>query len=147
MAEVLSNGTGEFDSERLLEELPSQLHLPERRVKAAIEAQAGDRKRNVLVQAVSLLRQRKLDDVVKSLNNLLACNKVRRACSRCYVHEVCFYINLLDCAVPARCPIHKMGSAPRSLLIGFTAFPLMCGCQKVLNAWHGDGTMCINNLL
>ncbi|KAK9915263.1 hypothetical protein WJX75_006851 [Coccomyxa subellipsoidea] len=75
VAEVLSNGTGEFDSERLLEELPSQLHLPERRVKAAIEAQAGDRKRNVLVQAVSLLRQRKLDDVVKSLNNLLACNK------------------------------------------------------------------------
>ncbi len=46
-------------------------------VKAAIETQAGDRKRNVLVQAVSLLRQRKLDDVVKSLNNLLACNKVR----------------------------------------------------------------------
>lgn len=46
-------------------------------MKATIEAQAGDRKRNVLVQAVSLLRQRKLDDVVKSLNNLLACNKVR----------------------------------------------------------------------
>ena len=31
----------------------------------------------MLVQAVSLLRQHKLDDVVKSLNNLLACNKVR----------------------------------------------------------------------
>ncbi|CAL8468289.1 g7829 [Coccomyxa elongata] len=75
VAEVLSNGTGEFDSERLLEELPTALHLPERKVKAAIETQAGDRKRNVLVQAVSLLRQRKLDDVVKSLNNLLACNK------------------------------------------------------------------------
>ncbi len=53
---------------------------------AAIEAQAGDRKRNVLVQAVSLLRQRKLDDVVKSLNNLLACNKVR---SRQLTHLPC----------------------------------------------------------
>lgn len=77
VAEVLGSGTGEFDEARLLEELPAQLHLPERRVKAAIAAQAGDRKRNVLVQAVSLLRQRKLDEVVKSLNNLLACNKVR----------------------------------------------------------------------
>ena len=28
------------------------------------------------MQAVSLLRQRKLDDVVKSLNNLLAANRV-----------------------------------------------------------------------
>ena len=39
--------------------------------------QARDRKRTVLVQAVSLLRQRKLDEVVKSLNNLLAANRVR----------------------------------------------------------------------
>lgn len=76
VAEVLGGGTGEFDEERLLKELPEALQLPERRVRAAIEGQAGDRKRNVLVQAVSQLRQRKLDDVVKSLNNLLACNKV-----------------------------------------------------------------------
>ena len=34
----------------------------------------------MLVQAVSLLRQRKLDEVVKSLNNLLAANRVR-ACT------------------------------------------------------------------
>lgn len=77
VADVLSGGTGEFDEERLLRELPESLALPERRVRSAIEAQAGDRKRNVLVQAVSQLRQRKLDDAVKSLNNLLACNKVR----------------------------------------------------------------------
>ena len=31
----------------------------------------------MLVQAVSLLRQRKLDEAVKSLNNLLAANRVR----------------------------------------------------------------------
>ena len=62
----------------------------ETQVKAAIEAQAGDRKRNVLVQAVSLLRQRKLDDVVKSLNNLLACNKVRlRRLTRSAAQHAC----------------------------------------------------------
>ena len=37
----------------------------------------------MLVQAVSLLRQRKLDEVVKSLNNLLAANRVR-ARATCY---------------------------------------------------------------
>jgi hypothetical protein len=74
--EVLSNGTGEFDEARILQELPEALALPERRVRAAIEGQARDRKRTVLVQAVSQLRQRKLDEAVKSLNNLIACNKV-----------------------------------------------------------------------
>ena len=76
VASVLSSGTGEFDEERILKELPAQLQLPERRVKSVINGQASDRKRDVLVQAVSMLRQRKLDEVVKCLNNLLACNKV-----------------------------------------------------------------------
>jgi hypothetical protein len=78
VASVLSSGTGEFDADRILTELPAVLGLPERRVKGVISGQASDRKRDVLVQAVSMLRQRKLDEVVKSLNNLLACNKVRR---------------------------------------------------------------------
>ena len=77
VASVLSSGTGEFDEERILKELPKQLSLPERRVKSVINGQASDRKRDVLVQAVSMLRQRKLNEVVKCLNNLLACNKVR----------------------------------------------------------------------
>lgn len=77
VASVLSSGTGEFDADRILTELPALLGLPERRVKGVISGQASDRKRDVLVQAVSMLRQRKLDEAVKSLNNLLACNKVR----------------------------------------------------------------------
>ena len=77
VASVLSSGTGEFNEERILKELPAQLQLPERRVKSVINGQASDRKRDVLVQAVSMLRQRKLDEVVKCLNNLLACNKVK----------------------------------------------------------------------
>ena len=76
---MLGSGTGEFDEERILKELPAVLSLPERRVKSVISGQASDRKRDVLVQAVSMLRQRKLDEVVKCLNNLLACNKVRNA--------------------------------------------------------------------
>ena len=73
---MLSSGTGDFDEERILKELPVVLSLPERRVRAVISGQASDRKRDVLVQAVSMLRQRKLDEVVKCLNNLLACNRV-----------------------------------------------------------------------
>ena len=76
---MLSSGTGEFDEERILRELPKQLSLPERRVKSVINGQASDRKRDVLVQAVSMLRQKKLNEVVKCLNNLLACNKVRHS--------------------------------------------------------------------
>jgi hypothetical protein len=75
VAEALSAGTGEFDAQRLLHDLPAALGLPEKRVRAAVEGQARDRRRTVLVQAVSQLRQRKLDDAVKSLNNLLAANK------------------------------------------------------------------------
>ena len=73
---VLSSGTGEFDEERLLHQLPKELNLPEKKVHRAVEDQAKDRKRTTLVQAVSYLRQKKMDDTVKALNNLVACNKV-----------------------------------------------------------------------
>lgn len=73
---ILSDGTGNFDEERLLHTLPKDLHLPEKKVQRAVEDQAKDRKRTTLVQAVSYLRQKKLDDTVKALNNLVACNKV-----------------------------------------------------------------------
>lgn len=74
---VLSDGTGNFDEERLLQQLPKDLHLPETKVRKAVEEQAKDRKRTTLVQAVSYLRQRKMEDTVKALNNMVACNKVR----------------------------------------------------------------------
>lgn len=76
MADVLSNGTGEFDRQHFLEDLPKQLGIKERRVKSAIEGLARDRKRTTLVQGVSYLRQKKLEDAAKSLNNLLACHRV-----------------------------------------------------------------------
>lgn len=98
---MLSSGTGEFDEERILKELPAQLSLPERRVKSVISGQASDRKRDVLVQAVSMLRQRKLSEVVKCLNNLLACNKVR--------HSLMILTNRKACA-----PVRK-GAAPQRI--------------------------------
>lgn len=77
MKDTLLNGTGEFDEERLLHQLPKELSLPENKVRRSVEEQAKDRKRNTLVQAVSYYRQRKMDDTIKALNNLVACNKVR----------------------------------------------------------------------
>ena len=86
--DVLSSGTGEFDQERLLHQLPKELSLSEKKVHRAVEDQAKDRKRTTLVQAVSYLRQKKMDDTVKALNNLVACNKVsfcdQFACGICY---------------------------------------------------------------
>ena len=74
---MLGDGSGDFDAARYLEALPRELGLPQRRVDAAVEALTKDRKRTVLVQAISYLRQRKLPDAVKALNNLLAANKAR----------------------------------------------------------------------
>ena len=82
MADVLSSGTGEFDRQHFVEELPKKLGIKERRVKSAIEGLARDRKRTTLVQGVSYLRQKKLDDAVKSLNNLLACHRVCSSAAR-----------------------------------------------------------------
>ncbi|KAK9839292.1 hypothetical protein WJX81_005958 [Elliptochloris bilobata] len=75
LAKVLGDGSGDFDAERYVNELPRELGLPQRRATAAVEALTKDRKRTVLVQAISFLRQRKLAEAVKALNNLLAANK------------------------------------------------------------------------
>ena len=72
----LSEGTGDFDQERMLQKLPKQLGLSEWQVKTAVEGLAASRKQNVLVQGIAHLRSRKLPEVIKDLNNLLACNKV-----------------------------------------------------------------------
>ena len=76
MADELTNGSGDFDRERFVVELPKKLGIKERRVKQSLETLAKERKRTTLVQSVSYLRQKKLDEAVKSLNNLLACHKV-----------------------------------------------------------------------
>lgn len=76
MADTLSSGSGDFDRSRFLEELPKKLGIKERKVTSVLEGLAKDRKRSTLVQSVSYLRQKNANEVVKSLNNLLACHKV-----------------------------------------------------------------------
>lgn len=84
--EVLGNGTGEFDEQRLLHQLPKELSLPEQKVKRSIQDQAKDKKRTTLVQAISYYRQKKMDDTVKALNNLVSCNKVSLVCTAASQH-------------------------------------------------------------
>ena len=74
-----------------MHQLPKDLSLAEKKVHRAVEEQAKDRKRTTLVQAVSYLRQKKLDESVKALNNLIACSKVS---SRAMLQS-CFVILLL----------------------------------------------------
>lgn len=72
---TLSDGTGNFNTAEIMEELPEKLGLEEKEVAAVVKDVAGSRKRTTLVQAISYLRQKKLDDAVKDVNNLLACNR------------------------------------------------------------------------
>ena len=69
----LTNGTGDFDSERMLVTLPADLGLDQKKAQSVVKELAGERKRTTLVQAVSFLRQKKVSDTVKALNNLRAC--------------------------------------------------------------------------
>lgn len=70
----LTDGTGDFDAEKLLNTLPADLGLDAAKATAVVKELAGERKRTTLVQAVSFLRQKKVADTVKSLNNLRACS-------------------------------------------------------------------------
>jgi len=70
----LTDGTGDFDAEKFLTTLPADLGLEQSKATAVVKELAGERKRTTLVQAVSFLRQKKVADTVKSLNNLRACS-------------------------------------------------------------------------
>jgi len=69
----LTDGTGDFDADRLLHKLPADLGLDASKAERVVKELAKERKRLTLVQAVSSLRQKKMADAVKSLNNLKAC--------------------------------------------------------------------------
>ncbi|XP_024401478.1 protein TIC110, chloroplastic [Physcomitrium patens] len=73
---TLSSGTGDFDEAELYEKLPEELGITTDEAKKMTLDLAKERLSNSLIQAVSLLRQKKPADVVSTLNNLLACDKV-----------------------------------------------------------------------
>lgn len=73
ISDRLSDGVGDFDAEKLLQNLPDELGLDASKAEKVVKELAGDRKRTTLVQAVSYLRQKKMGEAVKSLNNMRAC--------------------------------------------------------------------------
>uniref|UniRef100_A0A2N9J8N2 Protein TIC110, chloroplastic n=1 Tax=Fagus sylvatica TaxID=28930 RepID=A0A2N9J8N2_FAGSY len=72
---IFSSGTGEFDEEEVYEKIPSDLNINADKAKGVVIQLAQSRLLNSLIQAVALLRQRKPQGVVSSLNDLLACDK------------------------------------------------------------------------
>lgn len=74
IAARLSDGTGNFDAEKLLHQLPADLGMEADKAAKVAKELATERRRTTLVQAVSFLRQKKVSDAIKSLNNLKACS-------------------------------------------------------------------------
>ncbi|KAF0906553.1 hypothetical protein E2562_011533 [Oryza meyeriana var. granulata] len=72
--EIFSSGTGEFDEEEVYVKIPADLIINAEKAKSIVQDIAKVRLDNSLVQAVALLRQKKKDEVVSSLNDLLACD-------------------------------------------------------------------------
>lgn len=75
VSEFLSSGTGEFDWQEFYERMPSDLSIDVEKAKAVVLELAKNRLSDSLIQAVSQLRQRRLTEVVSSLNDMLACDK------------------------------------------------------------------------
>ncbi|PIN19551.1 hypothetical protein CDL12_07782 [Handroanthus impetiginosus] len=73
--EMFSSGTGEFNEDEVYQKMPKDLNIDAEKAKRVVHELARTRLSNSLVQAVALLRQRNHSGVVKSLNDMLACDK------------------------------------------------------------------------
>ncbi|OMO82975.1 chloroplastic-like protein [Corchorus capsularis] len=73
--EIFSSGTGDFDEEEVYDKIPADLKINAQKARGVVHDLARSRLSNSLIQAVALLRQRKYQAVVSSLNDLLACDK------------------------------------------------------------------------
>eukprot|EP00897_Mesotaenium_endlicherianum_P003286 jgi/Mesen1/2986/ME000176S02024 len=76
---ALSTGTGDFSRAEVLDKLPEDLGLDREKMGAVVSELARERLKGGLVQAVSLLRQRKSEQVVETMYNMLACDKAERS--------------------------------------------------------------------
>ncbi|GJM91094.1 hypothetical protein PR202_ga07435 [Eleusine coracana subsp. coracana] len=72
--EIFSSGTGDFDEEEVYVKIPADLVINAEKAKKMVQDIAKVRLDNSLVQSIALLRQKKRDNVVSSLNDLLACD-------------------------------------------------------------------------
>ena len=69
---VLTDGRGEWDALRWIAVAPAALKLDEKKAAEEVSKIATDKRRNQLVQAVALLRQRDSAAVMKAVNNMRA---------------------------------------------------------------------------
>lgn len=65
---TFSAGTGDFSEEDIYDRIPTELGLDKGRAKDTVQTLAKERLTNSLIQAVSLLRQKKQSGVVRLLN-------------------------------------------------------------------------------
>ncbi|KAM0854929.1 hypothetical protein ACQ4PT_050107 [Festuca glaucescens] len=72
--EIFSSGTGDFDEDEVYVKMPADLMISAEKAKSIVQGIAKLRLENALVQAIALLRQKKKDGVISSLNDLLACD-------------------------------------------------------------------------
>eukprot|EP00216_Chloropicon_sp_CCMP2111_P004080 CAMPEP_0198246818 /NCGR_PEP_ID=MMETSP1446-20131203/46166_1 /TAXON_ID=1461542 ORGANISM="Unidentified sp, Strain CCMP2111" /NCGR_SAMPLE_ID=MMETSP1446 /ASSEMBLY_ACC=CAM_ASM_001112 /LENGTH=966 /DNA_ID=CAMNT_0043931141 /DNA_START=214 /DNA_END=3114 /DNA_ORIENTATION=+ len=73
--QMLSNGQGLFDRDEVLVNIPSELGISEKSAQSFVNASVKGKMRLLFVQAISFLRQRKVDEMVKTVNNVIACSK------------------------------------------------------------------------
>mmetsp|Transcript_30974 Transcript_30974/g.68639 ORF Transcript_30974/g.68639 Transcript_30974/m.68639 type:complete len:1037 (+) Transcript_30974:146-3256(+) len=71
----VTDGSGDLDADFVLKKLPEVLVLEQRKVAMVIKEIVSSRKRMLLVQAVSQQRQKRTNEVVTSLQNLLSCTR------------------------------------------------------------------------
>ena len=80
---AVATGTGAFDREAMLEQMPKDIGMRELEQERVLkEVISQDRKRTLLVQAVSSLRQGKGLEALVALNNLIACYRALPGDSR-----------------------------------------------------------------
>ncbi|EPS69416.1 hypothetical protein M569_05346 [Genlisea aurea] len=73
--DIFSSGTGDFVEEEVYHRIPLDLNIDPSKAKGVVRELARSRLSNSLIQAVALLRQRNHQGAVKSLNDLLACDR------------------------------------------------------------------------
>lgn len=69
----LSDGTGAFDVDKLLNQIPKELGIDADKAAKIAKSLSAEKRRLTLVQAVSMMRQKKTKSTIESLNNLMAC--------------------------------------------------------------------------
>ena len=72
----LTDGSGSSDLSALTDTLPEDLSITKEKAQKELLKIANEKKRSTMVQAVAELRQKKVDDVMKSAKNLVACHGV-----------------------------------------------------------------------